>query len=142
MTVSGLPAPTLQWQTRPANSTGAWTDVGAGTGAITANYTTAPRVPADNGEQYRVVATNALGSVASTPVTLSVSDLDVAPSITTQPASLSVTSGNDAVFAVVAYGTEALSYQWRFNGAPIAGANSPVLRLTTVTQCATPAATP
>ena len=25
--VSGLPAPTLQWQTRAANSTGAWTDV-------------------------------------------------------------------------------------------------------------------
>ncbi len=75
-----------------------------------------------------------LGSAASTPVTVSVSDLDVAPSITTQPASLSVTSGSDAVFAVVAYGTEALSYQWRFNGTDIAGANSPVLRLTAVTS--------
>ena len=132
-TVSGLPAPTLRWQTRPANSSGGWTDVQVGTGATTASYTTAPRVPSDNGEQYRVVATNALGNIASTPVTVSVSDLDVAPSITTQPASLSLTSGNDAVFAVVAYGTEALSYQWRFNGANIAGANSPVLRLAGVT---------
>ena len=34
----------------------------------------------------------------------------------------------------MAYGTEALSYQWRFNGANIAGANSPILRLTGVTN--------
>ena len=40
-TASGLPAPTLQWQTRAANSTGAWSNVTTGTGAITANYTTA-----------------------------------------------------------------------------------------------------
>ena len=31
-TASGLPAPTLQWQTRPANSTGAWSNVTSGTG--------------------------------------------------------------------------------------------------------------
>jgi Immunoglobulin I-set domain/Immunoglobulin domain/WD40-like Beta Propeller Repeat len=133
VTVSGQPAPTLQWQTRPANSTGEWTNVAVGTGATSASYITAPRVPSDNGEQYRVVATNSVGSISSTPVTVSVSDLDVAPSITTQPASLAVTSGNDAVFAVVAYGTEALSYQWRFNGTNIAGANNPVLRLNGVT---------
>jgi hypothetical protein len=84
VSVSGLPAPTLQWQTRPANSSGEWTNVGVGTGATTATYTTPPRVLSDNGEQYRVVATNALGSAASTPVTVSVSDLAVAPSITTQ----------------------------------------------------------
>ena len=65
---------------------------------------------------------------------MSVSDLDVAPSITTQPATLSVTSGSDAVFAVDARGTEALSYQWYRNGAALAGANSPVLRLPAVTS--------
>ena len=75
--------------------------------------------------QYRVVATNAVGSAASAPVTVSVSDLDVAPSITTQPASLSVTSGNDAVFAVDARGTEALSYQWYRNGARTRGREQP-----------------
>ena len=67
-------------------------------------------------------------------VTVSVSDLDVAPTIATQPASLSVTSGSDAVFAVDARGTEALSYQWYRNGVALAGANSPVLRLTGVTN--------
>jgi len=133
VTVSGLPAPALRWQTRPANSTGEWTDVDVGAGATTASYITAARALSDNGQQYRVVATNALASAVSAPVTVSVSDLDVAPSITTQPASMSVTTGNDAMFAVVAYGTEALSYQWRFNGTNIAGANNPVLRLPAVT---------
>jgi hypothetical protein len=134
VTVSGLPAPTLQWQSRPANGAGEWTNVSVGTGATTANYTTAARLPSNNGEQYRVVATNAVGSATSSLATVSVSDLDVAPSITTQPASLSVTSGNDAVFAVAAHGTEALSYQWRFNGTNIAGANNPVLRIAAVTS--------
>ena len=64
-TASGLPAPTLQWQTRPANSNGAWSDVTTGTGATTANYTTAATTLADNGMQYRLVATNAVGSAAS-----------------------------------------------------------------------------
>jgi hypothetical protein len=80
-----------------------------------------------------VVATNAVGTASSTAVTVSVSDLDVAPSIATQPASLGVASGSDAVFAVDARGTEALSYQWYRNGVALAGANSPVLRLTGVT---------
>ena len=68
VTASGLPAPTLQWQTRPANSTGAWSNVATGTGATTAQYITAPLALADNGVQFRVVATNALGSAESTAV--------------------------------------------------------------------------
>jgi len=130
---SGLPAPALQWQWRSANSTGAWSEVTTGTGATSANYTTSAMALSDNGTQYRVVATNAVGSAASAAVTVSVSDLDVAPSIATQPASLSVASGSDAVFAVDARGTEALSYQWSRDGVALAGANSPVLRLTGIT---------
>jgi Ig-like domain-containing protein/immunoglobulin I-set domain protein len=132
-TTSGTPAPTLQWQTRPANSNAAWENVTSGVGAVTANYTTAATTLADNGVQYRILATNAVGSIATSAVTVSVSDLDVAPTISTQPANLSVASGSDAVFAVDAHGTEALGYQWRRNGVALAGANSPVLRLTGVT---------
>lgn len=133
-TASGLPAPALQWQTRPANSTGDWINVSTGSGGTTNNYTTAPLERSDNGMQFRVVATNSVGSAASQPVAVSVNDEVVAPGIATHPGSLSVTAGNDAVFAVVAYGTEALSYQWRFNGVNLPGNNSPVLRLYGVTD--------
>lgn len=131
-TASGTPAPALRWQTRPANSTGAWADVTTGTGAATGSYTTAPLTLADNGVQFRVVATSAVGTAESPAVTASVSDLDVAPTITTQPAGLSVAAGGDAVFAVVARGTEVLTYQWRLGGAPIPGATATVLRLAAV----------
>ncbi len=132
-TIAGTPTPTLQWQTRAANDGGAWSDVATGTGATTGSYATAALSLADNGRQYRVVATNALGSAESVPVAVSVSDVGVAPVITTQPASLSVSTGSDAVFAVAARGTEVLSYQWRLDGAPITGATGPVLRLAAVT---------
>src|SRR5882762_3404018 len=46
----------------------------------------------------------------------------VAPTITTPPASQTVTAGQTATFAVVATGTAPLSYQWQKNGANIAGA--------------------
>ncbi|MBK9518919.1 MAG: hypothetical protein IPO09_16525 [Anaeromyxobacter sp.] len=131
-TAGGAPAPALRWQTRAANDAGAWSDATGGTGATTGAYTTAALSLADNGRQYRAVATNAAGSVESPAVTASVSDADVAPTITTQPAGLSVTTGSDAAFAVVARGTEALAYQWRKDGTPIAGATGPVLRLSAV----------
>jgi hypothetical protein len=131
-TASGTPAPTLQWQSRPANSFGAWANVSSGMGGTTGNYTTDVLALSDNGLQLRVVATNAVSSVESLPVTVSVSDVDVAPTISTQPGSLNVTTGNDAAFAIAARGTEALSYQWQFNGVSIAGGNSAVLRLATV----------
>ena len=130
--VSGAPTPTVRWQSRPANSTGAWADVASGTGGATVNYSTAVLALADNGLQLRAVASNLAGDVPSVPVTVSVSDQDVAPSVLTQPASLSVVAGSEAVFAVVARGTEALSYQWRRNGQPISGANAPLLKLTNV----------
>lgn len=46
------------------------------------------------------------------------------PTITTQPQSQTVIAGNSATFTVVATGTAPLRYQWRFNGANLAGATS------------------
>lgn len=132
--VAGSPAPTLRWQARPANSNGAWADVSTGSGAATLSYTTAALSLGDNGLQLRAVAHNVVGDVGSVPVTVSVSDVDVAPSISAQPAALSVVAGSEAVFAVVARGTEALSYQWRRNGVAITGANAPVLKLAAVSE--------
>jgi len=48
----------------------------------------------------------------------------VAPTITQQPASLSVTAGQAASFTVAAIGTAPLSYQWQRNGVAIAGATA------------------
>lgn len=130
-----LPVTKWQWQTRPANSSGAWTDIA---GATAATYTSGVLGTPDNGAQYRVVATNAAGSTASVIVTASVSAVAVAPSILAGPLPLGVITGSDAVFAVSASGTDALSYQWFKGGVPIDGsrnpsATSPILKLAGVT---------
>src|SRR5207247_623996 len=46
------------------------------------------------------------------------------PSITNQPASQSVAVGSHAIFCVSASGSQPLTYQWRFNGAPISAATN------------------
>ncbi|MBX3737538.1 MAG: immunoglobulin domain-containing protein [Candidatus Didemnitutus sp.] len=49
---------------------------------------------------------------------------DAAPVITTQPSAQNVGAGMRATFSVTATGTAPLSYQWRRNGTPIAGATT------------------
>src|SRR5262249_21492004 len=48
----------------------------------------------------------------------------VAPSISTQPASETVVSGQTATFTVAATGTAPMSYQWKKNGTAIPGATA------------------
>jgi hypothetical protein len=62
-------------------------------------------------------------TAASNPNAPSVSA--IAPSITTHPASQSVTQGTPATFTVAATGTAPLQYQWRKSAANIAAATSP-----------------
>ncbi|MBI5383402.1 MAG: immunoglobulin domain-containing protein [Verrucomicrobia bacterium] len=81
---------------------------------------------------YRVVVTNAFGSVTSAVATLTVTQPGIAPSITSQPQSRTNIAGTTATFSVVATGTEPLSYQWRFNNTDLAGATSTNLTLTNV----------
>jgi glucose/arabinose dehydrogenase len=47
---------------------------------------------------------------------------NLAPSITTQPASQTVTAGQTGTFSAVASGSPTLTYQWRKNTQPIGGA--------------------
>jgi hypothetical protein len=59
--------------------------------------------------------------VTSNAATLTV---NAAPSILTQPSSRTVTAGQTASFGVTASGSGTLSYQWKRNGAAIAGATT------------------
>lgn len=58
---------------------------------------------------------------------------NVAPGITTQPMSQSVTAGTNVTFTVAASGVPAPSYQWWWNNAPLLGDTLPTLALTGVT---------
>lgn len=55
-----------------------------------------------------------------------------APSFTTQPASQTATVGDGVTFSVTAAGVPTPYYQWRKDGAPIAGAVSPVYTISSV----------
>jgi len=52
-----------------------------------------------------------------------------APSITSSPQNVITNQGSTAVFSVTASGNAPLTYQWRFNGTNILGANNSVLAL-------------
>jgi len=93
-------------------------------GATAASYTTPATTTSDNGASFAVVVSNTAGTVTSAAATLTVNAAAVAPTITTQPVSQTVTAGQTASFTVVATGTAPLSYQWQKSGVNIAGATA------------------
>ena len=102
-----------------------WNKNGAAiSGATSSTYTTAATTTSDNGAQFAVVVSNSAGTVTSAAATLTVSAAAVAPTITAQPLSQSVPTGQTATFTVVATGTAPLSYQWQKNGTAVSGATS------------------
>ncbi len=58
----------------------------------------------------------------------------VAPAITAQPQSSTVTAGASASFSVTATGTATLTFQWLFNGTAISGATSATFSIATTTS--------
>ena len=108
---SGTAPLSYQWQKNGA----------AISGATSSSYTTPATTSTDNGTLFAVVVGNSAGKVTSSSATLTV---NIAPSITAQPVSQTVTAGQTATFAVTATGPAPLSYQWRKNGTAISGATS------------------
>ena len=82
---------------------------------------------AQNGDEYKAVFTNSLGSATSTAATLTVQTV---PTVTTQPSDQTVLAGATATFTAAASGSPAPSVQWMVstnNGASfsdISGATS------------------
>ena len=102
-----------------------WQKNGAAiSGATSSTYTTPATTSSDNGAQFTVRVSNSIGTATSNAATLAVAPAPVAPSITSQPASQSVTTGQTGTFSVTATGTAPLTYQWQKNGAAIGGATS------------------
>jgi len=79
---------------------------------------------------YSAVVTNICGSIQSSNATLSV--LDSAPVILTQPANQFPNAASDAMLQVIATGSKPLSYQWWFNGGILPGATNSALQLSGV----------
>jgi sugar lactone lactonase YvrE len=79
------------------------------------------------------LATDANGTLyISSSSTIRQALVSVPPVITGQPQSQSAIAGASVTFSVAASGTPAPSYQWQFNGAPIAGATAPQYTIASV----------
>ncbi|MBI5772017.1 MAG: immunoglobulin domain-containing protein, partial [Verrucomicrobia bacterium] len=101
-----------------------WRKGGVNIAGATSGTLTLGNVQPAHGGNYDVVVSNDVDSVVSNSVALTV---NVAPVITTQPVAQSVMAGGSATFTVVATGTPAPVFQWRKDGADIAGATSATL---------------
>ncbi len=120
VTASGT-ALAYQWQicadTTATPTCAQWNNV-AGTSGNAATYTIPSTVVGLNGIRLRVLVSNSLGSVASNPVTLSVSAAPITPttpSFSTQPANASVVAPSVATFNVAATGNPAPTVQWQIS---------------------------
>src|SRR3984957_4564837 len=100
-----------------------WTKNGMNVGTNSATYPTAATTSSDNNAKIQVTVSNSKGSAPSSTVTLTVDAASTKPSITTQPASVTVTVGQTATFTVAATGAAPLTYQWTKNGTNV-GTNS------------------
>ena len=133
--VTATNATDYQWQRSSAGST--FVDVA---GATSVSHKTGVTTLADSGAQYRVVVSGGGGTVTSSAATLTVTAAAVAPSITTQPTSVTITAGQNAQFTVAASGLPTPTLQWQMstdNGASfsnITGATSAVFEVLSAAQ--------
>jgi hypothetical protein len=109
--VAGAPRPALQWRFNGEDIFGA-----------TNSFLNVIANLAAQGGRYSVVASNVFGAITSQVATLTI--LFAMPNITQQPISQGTMTGGFASFTVQASGAPPPTYQWRFNGENIVGANS------------------
>src|SRR5205807_12758 len=97
---SGSPAPSVQWQLS-TDAGGTWENDVTDSGATSMTLTVASASLDQSGNEYRAVFTNGLGSATSSAATLTVHELRIAPTVTSNPVSQSVVVGETAVFTAL-----------------------------------------
>ena len=126
---SGNPSAVIQWQVSTDGGTTFTNIIGATSGTLTLTTTAG-----ENGNEYRALLANSLGSVTTSAATLTV---DSPPTVTTSPANLAVVQGQPASFTAAATGTPTPTVQWQVSTdggttfTNIAGATSPTYTFTT-----------
>ena len=116
VTAIGTATLTYQWQ----KSTDGGTIYGDIASATSTSHAITSAVLTDAG-YFRCVVTNGQGSATSAAAILMVNQ---APAITAQPVSAALAIGAPLTLSVTATGTPAPTFQWKRNGANIAGATS------------------
>jgi alpha-tubulin suppressor-like RCC1 family protein len=119
LAVAGNPAPQCLWTRNSAAIDGATSCAG---------YTTPATTSADNGAIYNVFVYSPGGVAIGNGAVLTVQPL-VAPTITVQPQSVTVTEGQSAGFSAAATSNGPLTFQWQRSGDGIAGATDNVYSL-------------
>jgi hypothetical protein len=84
-----------------------------------------------NGNLYRAVFTNSMGSAASNSATLTA---NTAPAVTSNPANRTVTVGQSVSFTATASGTPTPTVQWQLSGDGIKWINETGVTSTTTTM--------
>lgn len=118
VTASGSVPLSYQWKFNGS-------DIAGATGATLS----LPNVQSASAGDYTVVVSNSAGSVTSASAALTVL---IAPAITQQPQSQTVTAGTDVIFSVIAEGSAPLRYQWKFNGNDIVTLSATTRTLTLI----------
>ncbi|MGA7915361.1 MAG: hypothetical protein WCA00_09015 [Candidatus Acidiferrales bacterium] len=113
-----------------------WYMNGAAVGADSSTFTIAQAAANQSGAQIYANISNSVGATKSSTVSLTVTAAATAPTISQQPANITVIAGQTAAFSVTAAGTAPLTYQWFMNGAA-AGTNSSTFSISQTTTAQT-----